>query len=239
MTEEGRGVGAAAAAATPHLTPPSVADQPDEQHANQRWPMAALEEFGRTSLSAGFFMRDFLYSEVAAVHSLLNAPDDPELAIAAGRRLCEELLEPLQDVFGRIAVRSGYRSCAVNDLGYRVYRRCAANEKNHARHIWDRRDAKGRMGATACIVVPWFIERYQVEGDWQRLAWWIHDHLPYSRLCFYPKLFAFNLAWHETPARTITSFAEPKGLLAAPWLPTPQRTDSADYSGFPKTQAAT
>ena len=62
-------------------------------------------------------MRDFLYSEIANVHRMANLPDDPDLAIAAGRRLCEHLLEPLQATFGRIAIRSAYRSPAVNAYG--------------------------------------------------------------------------------------------------------------------------
>ncbi|EHJ58682.1 hypothetical protein [Novosphingobium pentaromativorans] len=68
-------------------------------------------------LSKSFFMRDFLFSDIAAVHGLNNLPDDPDLAIAAGTKLCEELLEPLQERFGRIAVRSAFRSCEVNGLG--------------------------------------------------------------------------------------------------------------------------
>lgn len=57
--------------------------------------VAALAEFGRVRLSKSFFMRDFLFSDIAAVHGLSNVPDDPDLAIAAGSRLCEELLEPM------------------------------------------------------------------------------------------------------------------------------------------------
>jgi hypothetical protein len=72
--------------------------------------MKALEELGRVRLSASFFMRDFLYSEIANFYGLPNIPDDPDLAIEAGRRLCSELLEPLQETFGGIAVRSAYRS---------------------------------------------------------------------------------------------------------------------------------
>jgi hypothetical protein len=45
-----------------------------------------------------------------------NVPDDPKLAIHVGQRLCEELLEPLNATFGRIAVRSAYRSPTVNAL---------------------------------------------------------------------------------------------------------------------------
>ncbi len=67
--------------------------------------VSKLADFGRVRLSKSFFMRDFLFSDIAAVHGLNNVPDDPDLAIAAGSRLCEELLEPLQDRFGRIAAQ--------------------------------------------------------------------------------------------------------------------------------------
>jgi hypothetical protein len=48
--------------------------------------VATLTEFGRARLSKSFFMRDFLFSDIAAVHGLSNVPDDPDLAIAAGSR---------------------------------------------------------------------------------------------------------------------------------------------------------
>ncbi len=186
--------------------------------------VTALTEFGRVRLSKSFFMRDFLYSDIAAVHGLNNAPDDPDLAVAAGTRLCEELLEPLQDRFGRIAIRSAYRSSEVNGLGNQLQRdgkagyNCGSNESNFAGHIWDRRDAEGRMGATACIVVPSFWDRFQAEGDWQKLAWWIHDHLPYSSLYFFPVYWAFNITWSEAPVRRIDSYVAPRGCLTKPGM---------------------
>ena len=125
----------------------------------------ATEEFSRTRLSQSFFMRDFLFSEIAAVEGLSNLPDDPELAIAAGRGLCENLLEPLQATFGRIAIRSAYRSPEVNDFGCRHRLSCASNERNRARHTWDRRSKDGRMGALTTIVVPWLVDR-----EWTRRA---------------------------------------------------------------------
>ena len=75
--------------------------------------MRALEDLGRTRLSPNFFMRDFLHSEIANFYGVPNIPDDPDLAIATGTRLCQEILEPLQRTFGRLAIRSGYRSAAV------------------------------------------------------------------------------------------------------------------------------
>ncbi|HTG37181.1 hypothetical protein [Sphingomonas sp.] len=176
--------------------------------------VAALNELGRVQLSPSFFMRDFLYSEIAALNGLSNIPDNPDLAIEAGTRLCTELLEPLQDAFGRITIRSAYRSAEVNRLGHAKGHNCASNERNHAAHIWDVRDARGHMGATACIVVPSFANRFDQPGDWKRLAWWVHDHLPYATMEFFPVRWAFNLGWHEVPSRMIYSHVpEDRGYL--------------------------
>ena len=180
----------------------------------------ALETFGRVRLSENFFMRDFLYSEIAAINGFQNLPDDPDLAIAAGRILCETLLEPLQARFGRISVRSAYRSPEVNHFGNVNKLNCGRNEANYAGHIWDRRDGQGRMGATACIIVNSFIPYYQRTGDWEAMAWWVHDHLPYSDMEFFPNFAAFNLQWREEPVRGIYSFIPPRrGRLTAPDKP--------------------
>jgi hypothetical protein len=173
----------------------------------------ALENLGRVRLSPSFFMRDFLHSEIANFHGLPNIPDDPNAAIAVGRKLCTELLEPLNATFGRIAIRSAYRSCSINQFGNEHGYNCASNEANYAGHIWDKPDADGLHGATACIVLPWFTNRYEQGTDWRALAYWIHDHLPYSELQFFPTLCAFNINWHEQPKKIIHSFIAPRGYL--------------------------
>ncbi|CAD7051423.1 hypothetical protein REJC140_01724 [Pseudorhizobium endolithicum] len=195
--------------------------------------MKGLEDLGRVRLSRNFFFRDFLFSEIAATYDIPNLPDDPDLAIEAGRRLCEELLEPLQATFGRLHLRSGYRAAAVNAFGNRNKLNCSTNAASAADHIWDMRDADGCMGATACIVVPWLIDNYRDEGDWRKMAWWIHDHLPYASLCFFPKLWAFNIQWHERPVRRIMSYAEPRGVLTKPGMANHCGDHSAFYEGFP------
>ncbi len=190
-----------------------------------------LEELGRVRLSKSFYLRDFLYSEIAAIHGIPNIPDDPDLAIAAGTKLCEELLEPLVERFGLIAIRSAYRSAALNDFGNRHKLNCASNEKDYVGHIWDRRDMDGAMGATACIVIPWFADLYDKGADWRALAWWIHDHLPYGHLQFFPKLCAFNIQWHERPRRRIDSFIAPRGCLTKPGMANHEGDHSARYQG--------
>jgi hypothetical protein len=194
----------------------------------------AAEEFSRTRLSQSFFMRDFLFSEIASIEGMSNLPDDPDLAIAAGRGLCENLLEPLQATFGRLAIRSAYRSPEVNEFGCRHRLSCASNEKNRARHIWDRRSKEGHMGALATVVVPWLADRMNSGTSWQAMAWWIHDNLAYSELEFFPKLFAFNIGWHEASKRTIYSFIAPRGFLTKPGFANHHGDHSSLYEGFPR-----
>lgn len=167
-----------------------------------------LEDLGRTRLSKSFYMREFLYSEVSQVYQIPNVPDDPDSAIAAGTKLCEEVLEPIQDRLGRISVRSGYRSVAVNAKGNEVGASCAAD--NAAHHTWDRKEG-GFVGATACIVVTSFVPFYEETGDWTALAWWIHEHVPtYADMEFFPKLAALNIRWFEDPGyrKSITTYVK-------------------------------
>jgi len=172
-----------------------------------------LENLGRTRLSKSFYMRDFMYSEVSSFYGIQNIPDDPDLAIEVGKVLCEQLLEPLQDTFGRLAIRSAYRSVAVNQLGNDKKLGCGSNESNYAAHIWDKKDAQGNKGAMACVVIPWFATRYEAGSDWRSLAYWIDDHLPYSELQFFPNLCAFNIGWRENSMQTIYSHIKPLGFL--------------------------
>ncbi|MEN0041284.1 MAG: hypothetical protein AAF764_08085 [Pseudomonadota bacterium] len=174
-----------------------------------------LEELGRVRLSRHFYMRNFLYSEIANFYGKPNLPDDPQLAIAAGRAFCQRLLDPLVETFGPIEIRSGLRSCELNHFGSTQVKpqKCAANASNYAGHIWDRHDYNGHMGATVSIVVPWFADQYNAGRDWRDLAWWLSDHLDHAGLYFFPKNAAFNLSWHEVRGKSIYSYAKPKGKL--------------------------
>lgn len=174
-----------------------------------------LEWLGKTRLSRHFFARDFLYSEIGSFYGLPNLPENVDLFMAAGRAFCENLADPLVETFGPVAMRSAYRSPLVNKFGNDHKLKCARNEANHAGHIWDRRDAHGRMGACVSVVVPWFADQYNQGRDWRDLAWWVHDHLPYHEMWFFPTNAAFNLTWRQDPARVISSYVAPRGKLLA------------------------
>ncbi len=136
-----------------------------------------LERIGRIPLSRHFSLRQFLYSEIAAAHNIPNVPDDIELAVVTGTRLCQDILEPIVDLFGPIIIRSGYRSTRLNAFGCEHRLRCASNKRNRAYHIWDQRDHNGHTGAAACIVIPEAAERYRPDQI-DELASVLHRHLP-------------------------------------------------------------
>ena len=173
----------------------------------------SLEKLGRVRLSKYFFMRDFLYSEIGNYYGIPNIPTNPRLAIETGKRLCTDLLDPIVETFGPIVVRSSYRGEEVNAVGNEKNHNCSKNEANFAGHIWDKEDRHNRTGATACIIVPWFATQYERGRDWRDLAWWVHDHIPYSSIYFFPKLAAFNLNWRDQAIQQISSYIAPKGHL--------------------------
>ncbi|MBM2320484.1 MULTISPECIES: hypothetical protein [Marivita] len=194
--------------------------------------MWSLETLGRVRLSRHFYMREFLYSEIGNFHKVQNIPDHPDLAIARGRAFCEALLDPLQETFGRIAVRSGFRSADLNRFGNENGLNCARNDYPLECHIWDLPDVDV---AGASVVIPWFADQYDQGRDWQDLAWWLYDHLPFAEVWFFPKLCAFNIAWRPEPQRRIDSYIAPKGTLVRAGAEPSERRDQRErrYADFP------
>lgn len=197
----------------------------------------ALTDFGRVQLSKSFFTRDFLFSDIAAIHGFNNAPDNRDLAIAAGTKLCEELLEPLQDRFGRVAIRSAFRPKEVNGYGnemQRAKRRAtpAPGTKTTTQATSGTSWTQTGTWARRRVVVPSFWDHFQQEGDWRKLAWWTHDHLPNAGLYFVPTFWAFNISWHEKPVRSIRSYASPLGTLTAPGMANVEGSHQAEWAGI-------
>ncbi|MEQ9519147.1 MAG: hypothetical protein RLN89_06875 [Parvibaculum sp.] len=157
-----------------------------------------LDRIGRIRLSHSFFFRDFLHSEIAAVYNIVNMPDDLELAIETGSRLCEDILEPLQAHFGSIRIRSGYRSSALNAFGHKHHLNCASNEKNNATHIWDRLDAHGNKGASACVVIPSLMHEDLKRSDViHTITEWSDAQPHVDHIRFFKQVATFNIGWRS------------------------------------------
>ena len=194
----------------------------------------SLEDLGRVRLSENFFMRDFLYSEVANLYGIPNIPDDPDLAIETGRALCENLLEPLREKFGRISIRSAYRMprgrarlqrarAQLREAGKRA-RQPHLGPARRRRFL--RRDGDDHRARLHPLLSS-------ATGHWEAMAWWVHDHLPYSEMQFFPKFAAFNLGWREVPKRRITSYIPPRrGLLTKPGMANHAGSHEHEYAGF-------
>ena len=203
--------------------------------------VSALDDYGRTRLSRHFFMREMLYSEVSNVHGVPNIPEDPELALEVGRRFAGEILEPLHEKFGKVSIRSAYRSPLLNGYCNERFRAgdtacwCTDNEMNAARHIWDRPDAAGNLGATATIFIPAYLDHYEKSGDYRPLAWWIRDNVPaYAELYFFAPLCAFNIRWYEGASDKEIWFLEPprRELLTSRADPAFEHDHSQFYRGI-------
>lgn len=180
---------------------------------------AGLERLGRIRLSRSFHFREFLYSEIAVHYGLRNVPDEGhvEAAVKAGARLCERLLEPLQTQFGRVHVRSGYRSREVNQAGVGKHN-CAIG--NDGFHTWEHPSAKHGAGATACISLPSVSDAVLRSGvPVEALACWIDDNLPdWGHLEFFTTPdhsdeLCFNIGWSEWPMKRMTSWRGGPRLL--------------------------
>ena len=155
-----------------------------------------LDKFGRIQLSDNFYMREFLYSEIGNFYQIPNIPHDPPAIIAAGEKLAQELLEPLQINYGRLHIRSGYRSPKLNLEGSRKGLGCKSNEKNWGRKIWGY-NQDGYLGAMACVVIPSYQEEFGRVGHCLPIKNWIDEHLDWSELIFFKKQGAFNIGWSE------------------------------------------
>jgi len=192
----------------------------------------ALEKLGRVRLSENFFMREFIYSSIGDWYGLPNYPEDPQLAVEAGTKLCQELLEPIRAKFGHVSIRSAYRSPTVNAKGAanNNQHQCSSNEASAANHIWDMRDKDGNMGACATIQIPWFMDNYKDPQDWMSLAWWIHDNLPYHSQFYFRDWGSLNLTWRENPKRWIRSHIAPKGFLTKEGMDNWEGSHSDKYS---------
>ena len=88
----------------------------------------------------------------------------------------------------------------------------------------------------ACVVVPWFSDRLGKGAKWTEMAWWIHDHLPYSTLQFFVSG-AFNIGWQQTPQRVITSTMTPR-KITSPNMANLSGSHAGEYPDFPTLKSS-
>lgn len=115
-----------------------------------------IEALARIRLSKNFILRDFLYSTECAARGLSNYPEDPGAVVRAGKALCEKVLEPVTEHFGRPAITFAYQSRECIDYGLSKAKR---EEDPHSSnpHSWDRRTFGDEVYARIDIL-PYCVE---------------------------------------------------------------------------------
>lgn len=72
-------------------------DLPEPRYRGRPSSIKTLEKLGQEQLSRHSFMCNFLYSEIGAFAGIPNVPDDPELAVRAGRAARHDQVPRLAD----------------------------------------------------------------------------------------------------------------------------------------------
>lgn len=127
-----------------------------------------IEALARVRLSKNFILRDFLFSAECAARCASNYPEDPDAVIRAGKALCERVLEPVAEHFGRPAITFGYMCREVIDMGMSEAERLANYHSSNPHH-WDR-GTFGEEVYARIDILPFCVEDGEVSkhefGHW-------------------------------------------------------------------------
>jgi hypothetical protein len=109
-----------------------------------------------------------MFCATSASRGLSNFPEHPQTVIAAGRALCERVLEPTLAHFGRFAITYGYQSRESMDSELAQYDK-QISPKSSSPHHWDRGTFGDEIYARVDIL-PFCVEDGQMHkrefGDW-------------------------------------------------------------------------
>lgn len=130
-----------------------------------------FERFGRQRVGQYFLMRDFLFSTRAEVSGQPNYPsDDPDLVLECAKKLCRDLLDPLVDQFGPMAITYGYEGRQVVESDNSRFR---GNPKASQPHQWDR-GTFGKGVYARVDILPFCVEDGHV-GRYEYAEWIMHN----------------------------------------------------------------
>lgn len=168
----------------------------------------------KTRLSKNFVLRDFLFSTESAVLGLSNYPEHPEQVILAGKALCEKILEPVLERFGKFSITFGYQSRETVEHGWSPEKR-QANLHNSNPHQWDR-GTFGKAVYARVDIQPFCVEDGEVSKH--EFGYWLMQNLDVDLL----------MHWHRGNVFCITISPKPRRVWIE-WgdssLGQPKRTD--------------
>lgn len=156
-----------------------------------------LEALSTVRLSKNFILRDFLYSTESAALGLSNLPENPLMVIKAGKALCEHLLEPILDRFGRFAITFGYQ-CRTGVERHISQRKRLENPHSSSPHQWDRGTWGNEVYARVDIL-PFCVEDGEVTKE--AFGHWLMHNLDIDLLMQWKRSNVFCISISPKPRR--------------------------------------
>lgn len=175
--------------------------------------MDDLEALSLVRLSPNYIFRDLMYSTECAALGLSNYPENPEMAIRAGKALCAKILEPIREKFGGLAITFAYQCRAGVEAKWSAKKR-AENPRSSQPHQFDRGTFGDEIYARVDILVfavedgkvskedfaRWCMMNLDIDlfMQWSRASICCISISPMPRRVW----FRWNLPEHNEPRRT-------------------------------------
>lgn len=179
---------------------PDVKEAPVSIGKNTTNNMMEYDALMLTRLSPHYILRDFMFSSQAEILGMPNRPsDDVDQVIASGKRLCQEVLEPLIEQFGPLNITFGYQSRELIEIGG-VSKPTSSNP-----HQWDRKTFGNEIYARIDIL-PYCVETGTVSK---------HD---YAKWMMYNLDIDLLMQWKKSNVFCVTIGPKPRRLWLE-WVP--------------------
>lgn len=165
---------------------------------------ARIEEFdcrNKTRLSPNFILRDFLGSTEANFLGIPNVPEDWEMVIRSGKALCEAILEPLTEKFGKLFITFAYQSRQVVEATSQQ-----KSPTSSCPHNWDRL-SHGKELYCRVDILPRCVEDNEVSK--QEFGHWLTHNLDFDIL----------MDWHHSSVFCVTYSEYKPRRVWKTWVP--------------------
>lgn len=175
-------------------------------NANSSRLYKKYETLSRKRVSKNFILRDFLFSVEAATRGHSNFPSDNEAQVVnSAKKLCEQVLEPILEHFGRFAITFGYQARETMDHGSSAAHP-ELKDISSSPHQWDR-GTFGKDIYARVDILPYCVEDKEVTKE--EFGRWVMYNLDIDLL----------MMWKASNVFCITISPKPRRLWQE-WVPT-------------------
>ena len=157
------------------------------------------DKFTRTRLSKNFLLRDFLYSSDSDFRGICNLPKSRELVIRSGRALCENILEPIIEKWGKVFITFGYQSKSGIEADWSPTK-CKESSRSSNPHQWDRSTFGDKVYCRVDIL-PACVEDGQVSK--YEFGHWLMHQLDIDLLMMWKRSNIFCITYSEFRPRRV------------------------------------